>query len=190
MQVLIVCFLSFSYTDTLVGQADNLTPNSGFTEAQEAAARAWLEDLYSHGVTIKNDSVYFNDETRRIATDTAYQNLIYPDVYSWDLVPSLLQMKAIKPAVWYLINLYEADTSRRELVFKTILPLDQVIEIDRVLTAAYYTYIAFDPQVYTIVNGKTVAVKRPDIAEKKLLATKAIVDVVMAQRAKQLAEKE
>ncbi|HEY3387517.1 MAG TPA: hypothetical protein VGK46_13465 [Saprospiraceae bacterium] len=175
-------FLTSGVTKTLYSQADSLTLYSGFTDSQEAAAKAWLDELYSQGVTIKNDSVYFNDETRRIVTDTAYQNIIYPDVYTWEVVPVLLQNKAIKPAVWYLINLYHADTTRQDLVLKTILPMDQVLEMDRVMVAAFYTYIAFDPEVYTIVDGKTVSIKRPDLAEQKLIATKAIVDQILNQR--------
>lgn len=183
LQALIVFFISTIFTETILGQADYLTPSGGgFTATQEAAAKAWLDELYSQGVTIKNDSVYFNDETRRIVTDTAYHHIIYPDVYKWEIVPSLLQNKAIKPAMWYLINLYHTDTTRRELVLKTILPLDQALEMDRVLVAAFYTYISFDPDVYTIVDGKSVGVKRPDLAEQKLIATKAIVDQILEQR--------
>ena len=183
LQVLMVFFISIMFVETILGQADYLTPGGGgFTASQEAAAKAWLEELYSQGVTIKNDSVYFNDETRRIVTDTAYQQIIYPEVYKWEVVPTLLQNKAIKPAMWYLINLYHTDTTRRELILKTILPLDQALEMDRVMVASFYTYIAFDPEVYTIVNGKSVGVKRPDLAEQKLLVTKAIVDQILEQR--------
>lgn len=155
---------------------------SGFLVQQEAAARAWVENLYAHGVNIEGDSVYFNEETRRIATDSAYRKLIYPDRYTWEMVPGLMQRNALKPAFWYLINLYHTDTARRDLVLKMILPLDQVLEMDRALLAAFYTYIAFDPQVYRIENGRTVEVLRPDIAEHKLLATKAIIDLIFEQR--------
>jgi|GEM_PF-1209540 len=183
LQALIVFFISSMFAENILCQADNLTPSGGgFTASQEAASKAWLEELYSQGVTIKNDSVYFNDETRRIVTDTAYQHIIYPDVYKWEVVPTLLENKAIKPAVWYLINLYHADTTRRDLVLKTILPMDKVLEMDRVLVATFYTYISFDPEVYVIVDGKSVKVKRPDLAEQKLIATKAIVDQILEQR--------
>lgn len=58
--------------------------------------------------------------------------------------------------------------------------------MDKALVATYYTNIAFDPEVYTIVDGKEQPreVSRPDIAEKKLLATKEIVDHVMYYRSK------
>ena len=191
LQALMVFFISTLFAESILGQADYLTPSGGgFTASQEAASRAWLEELYSQGVTIKNDSVYFNDETRRIVTDTAYQSIIYPDVYTWEVVPVLLQNKAIKPAVWHLINLYHADTSNRELVLKTILPLDQVLEMDKVMVAAFYTYIAFDPEVYKIVDGKSVGVKRPDLAEQKLVATKAIVDQILEQRIARMEKQE
>jgi hypothetical protein len=189
-QVFMVFFMSTIVLKPLFGQADSLAFYSGFTEAQEAAAKAWLDDLYSHGVTIKNDSVYFNDETRRIVTDSVYRNMIFPKSYVWEMVPPLLQSKAIKPAVWHLLNLYHLDTTNRVLVLKMILPMDQVLEMDRVMLASFYTYIAFDPEVYDIENGKSVAVRRPDLAEKKLLATKSIVDQILIQRRLQQAKQE
>lgn len=171
-----LCVLSGHHA---VAQSDTL---SGFLQSQEAAARAWLDDLYSHGVEIKGDSVYFNDETRRIASDSVYRSLIYPDAYAWETVAALMQRKWLKPAIWYFINLYHTDTTRRDLVLNMILPLDQTLEMDRAILAAFYTYIAFDPEVYRVENGKTVEVRRPDIAEHKLLAAKAIVDHIKAQR--------
>lgn len=167
---------------TVKAQTDTL---SGFLQSQEAAARAWLEDLYSHGVEIKGDSVFFNDETRRIASDSLYRNLIYPGEYKWETVAALMQRKLLKPAIWYFINLYQADTSRRDLVLQMMLPLDQTLEMDRAILASFYTYIAFDPDVYRIENGKTVEVRRPDVAEYKLRAAKSIVDHILAQRALQ-----
>lgn len=166
-------------TTLVFGQPDTL--NEHLLQQNEAAAE-WLDDLYGHGVEIKGDSVYFNDETRRIATDSLYRDMIYPGTYTWERVAALMQSRILKPALWYLINLYHTDTGRREWVMNMILPLDQVLEMDRALLAAFYTYIAFDPEVYTVVNGKTVDVRRPDIAEQKLMATKAIVDRIFAQR--------
>ena len=189
-QVFMIIFMSTTVVKPLFGQADSLAFYSGFTEAQEVAAKAWLDDLYSHGVTIKNDSVYFNDETRRIVSDSMYHNIIYPPSYKWEVVPALLKSKAIKPAVWHLLNLYHLDTTNRVLVLKMILPMDQVLEMDRVMLAAFYTYIAFDPEVYDIENGKSVAVRRPDLAEQKLLATKSIVDQILIQRRLRQAKQE
>ena len=151
---------------------------------QVAAAKSWMDNLYAHGVEIKGDSVYFNDETRLIVSNAEYNTLIYPDAYIWETVSGLMQQKALKQAVWYMINLYRTDQERRDLVLRLILPLDQTLEMDRVMLAAFYTYIAFDPEVYRVENGRTVEVLRPDIAEEKLLATKAIVDQIYAQREK------
>jgi hypothetical protein len=165
-------------------------PGSGFTPEQEAAATAWLEDLYTHGVQQRGDSIYFNDETRRIVSDSAYRKVIYPGTYSWAMVQALMQRNIIKPAIWHMINLYHQDTSNHQLVLRMILPLDQTLEMDRVLLAAFYTYLPFDPDVYHIENGQTVYVKRPDIAEQKLMASKAITDQIFAQRARNNTVKE
>lgn len=177
-----LCVVAFA-TGFTHGQAKpNATAGSGSPDARDAAAVAWLNDLYTPGVTYIGDSIHFNDETRRITTDSLYRSAIYPPTYSWAITSALMQKKAIKPAVWHLINLYHADTANHKMVMQMILPMDQILEMDRVLIAAYYTYIPFDPEVFTIVNGRTERVKRPDIAEKKLIATKAIAELVYADR--------
>lgn len=149
---------------------------------QEAAAKNWVDNMYSVGVEIKGDSVHFNDEARLIVADSNYRKIIYPDVYSWNMVQALMQRKMFKPMFWHLINLYYADPQNKELVLKMIVPFDQIFEMEKILTATFYTYSAFDPQVFSIENGKTKEVLRPDIAEHKLMATKAIVDQIYAQR--------
>ncbi len=149
---------------------------------QEAAAKNWVDNMYSVGVEIKGDSVHFNDEARLIVADSNYRKIIYPEVYSWNIVQALMQRKMFKPMFWHLINLYYADPQNKELVLKMIVPFDQIFEMEKILTATFYTYSAFDPQVFSIENGKTKEVLRPDIAEHKLMATKAIVDQIYAQR--------
>jgi hypothetical protein len=163
------------------GQTDSLA-RFGVTPEQEAAASEWLNDLYTFGVEIKGDSAHFNDETRRIVSDSLYRSVIFPKTYSWGYAKGLMESMALKPFFWYMINLYHTDTARRDLVLKMVLPFDGLMEMDRILVATYYTYIAFDPEVYTVVNGKTTEVRRPDIAEQKLLATKAMVDQILLQR--------
>jgi hypothetical protein len=180
-----ICLLALAIGIAHSQSIENSKSGDGIQESRDAIAQAWLDDLYAKGVTIRNDSVYFNDETRRIASDSIYRSIIFPQTYSWGIVQALMQNKAIKPAVWHLINLYHADTTNRSMVLQMILPLDQVLEMDRVILAAFYTYIAFDPEVYTMINGRSVAIKRPDIAEHKLIAAKAITDQIFAYRLSQ-----
>lgn len=182
LRLVVFCLLtvvSILYPKCVSSQSET---SGGLQSELEASTLAWLENLYAHGVEIKGDSVYFNDETRLITSDSQYYSLIYPEKYTWERVSGFLQLKMLKPAIWYMINLYGTDPERRDLVLKMILPLEQTLEMDRVLLAAFYTYIAFDPQVYRIENGKSVEVLRPDIAEQKLLSTKAITDAIFAQR--------
>lgn len=150
--------------------------------AQEAVAKVWVDNMYSVGVEIKGDSVHFNDEARLIVADSNYRKIIYPEVYSWTMVQALMQRKMFKPMFWHLINLYHSNPENRDLVLQMIIPFDQIFEMEKILTATFYTYSAFDPQVFSIENGRTKEVLRPDIAEHKLMATKAIVDQIYAHR--------
>lgn len=186
LHIIIISSLVWTSSGVVDAQSDsNANQIDSFLNPHVAAELAWLQDIYTHGVRITGDSVYFNDETRRIATDSIYRDIIYPEIYSWKVVSVMLKSKAVKPALWYMINLCQQDTANRALVYKMILPMDPLIQVDRALIAAFYTYIAFDPEVYEIVNGKSVRVKRPDLAEQKLIVTKALVDWVLMQRVQQ-----
>lgn len=167
------------------GQADTLHPLK-ITAEMDSIYEVWIEDLYAFGVERTSDSILLNEDVQNILADSSYRKLIYPDFYFIAVAQRLINRKALKQAFWYLINIYAADKKNKDAVLKIIIPFDQLIELDKALVAAYYTYISFDPEVYTNVEGgaQPREVSRPDIAERKLLATKDIVDHVMYYRAK------
>ena len=58
----------------------------------------------------------------------------------------------------------------------------------KVIISSFYSYIAFDHETTTIVEGIVTEVKRPDIAERKLIAVKEIISYIHYNR-KQKEEK-
>ena len=150
--------------------------------AFDAQSKEWLDDLYSIGMQRKGDSLIINDESKKILKDTSYYKAIYPEVYTWQDTQYLMKKMALKQAFWYLINLYDLDSNNKELVLQMIVPFDEIIEMDKIIISSFYSYIAFDPETVTIVKGTVSEVKRPDIAERKLIAVKEIISYIHYNR--------
>jgi hypothetical protein len=168
------------------GQIDTFSM-FGVTHKQEAESRQWLENLYEVGVKIDGDSVYVSEEARKVATDTAFRRIIYPDVYDWNGANALFKQMQYKIAFWYLINMYRNDPSTKENVLKYILTLEEVFAMDKVLISVFYTYGLLDPEVATIVNGKP-DIHHPEIVEQKLAVVKEMVQYILAYRAQRKSE--
>ena len=140
-----------------------------------------MKDLYQRGVEMEKDSIRINAEARRILTDSAYRRIIYPTAFSWPAAQELLKRMELKIAFWYLINLYMADTINRKLVLNTLIPFDQLFEMDKVLTSTFYTYALLDPAVCTISNGRP-EILHPDRAEYKFHKVKEIIGYIQEYR--------
>lgn len=163
-----------------VGQIDTLA-KFGITNQQEEEYRKWLDNLYEVGVKVEGDSIYITEETRRVAGDTAYRKLIYPETYDWTAANALFKQMQYKIAFWYLINIYYTDVDQRENVLKYVLTLEEVFAMDKVLISVFYTYGLLDPEVADIVNGKP-NIHHPEIVEQKLAAVKEMVQYILAYR--------
>ena len=176
---LLLLFILFNIS--MFGQAEEFNLGQVSNEEKEMADK-WLANLYEMGVVVTKDSVHYNGEAKWIMGDSLYRNFLYPSEYSWGAVSALLERKALKPAFWYMINLYSMDLANRDKVLSIIASYDKILRMDEILLSTYYTYIAFDSEVCVLVDGKPTQIIRPDIAEKKLAATKEMVEQVMFYR--------
>jgi hypothetical protein len=172
-------FLAANATDG-VGQIDTLA-KFGITHQQEEEYRKWLDNLYEVGVKVEGDSIYITEETRKVASDSAYRLLIYPETYDWTAANALFKQMQYKIAFWYLINIYYNDASQRENVLKYVLTLEEVFAMDKVLISVFYTYGLLDPEVADIVHGKP-NFHHPEIVEQKLASVKEMVQYILAFR--------
>jgi hypothetical protein len=141
----------------------------------------WLADLTTHGVEKKKDSFFVREEVVRLLRDSQYRQSVYPAVYTWPAVTSLLDRMELKTAFWHLINLYDSDTARRQLVLGTVALYDSVIDMDKVLLSTYYTYAFADPRVCRLAGGKP-DIYRPDLLEKTLRTTREIIGYLWMYR--------
>ena len=154
----------------------------------DAQSKEWLTDLNTIGVINKEGVMILNDESKKILKDSLYYKVIYPKIYTWEDTLYLMKKMAMKQAFWYLINLYDSDSGNKELVLKTLIPFDEIMQMDKIIISSFYSYIAFDPDTTTIVDGAISEVMRPDIAERKLIAVKEIISYIQYNR-KQKSEK-
>jgi hypothetical protein len=173
--LVIVCLaVQFSLAQTAM-------QNHKFTQADEAAVQEWLKNLYEIGVVVENDTFIVREEARLAATDSLLRSIVYAHEYNWANAQYLLKQMHIKIGLWHLINLYLESETNRPAVLKYIISLDGVFDMQKALTASFYTYIFFDPAAGTLVNGKPV-INRPDILDEKLIAVRDMTAQVMAHR--------
>lgn len=157
--------------------------NIKISKELEQKSRAWLDDLYTSNVIVKGDSITYNDEAKLLISDSKYYNLIYPKVYTWPYTLALMEKKALKQALWYMINLYGEDKVKNSShIINTIITLDQTIDMEKVLVNSYYSYISFDPEVVKMENGKVKEFSRPDIGEEKLNHVKELTRILLNVR--------
>jgi hypothetical protein len=162
-------------------QNDSIAINN--KRIQEEKAVTWLEDLHTSNVIDEGDRLIYNEETKLLLSDPAYYNVIYPEKYNWVHTRELLKKKAVKQALWTMINLYGLDKpeSRTQIV-NTLITLDQLIDMEKVLVSSYYSYISFDPEVVIIEDGIVKEFTRPDIAEEKLNYVKELTVYILKNR--------
>jgi hypothetical protein len=180
ISVFILLLVFLLRAETAYSQQDTII-KYGVSQKQEAEYQAWLDNLYEMGVVVDGDSVFISEEARRTVTDSAYRAILYPATYNWGEAQYLLKQMQLKIGFWYLINLYIEEEKNKEIVLNFILPFDEILEMDKVLLAVFYTYGLLDPAVASLENGKP-NIKHPEIVEKKLAAVKEIVSYVLAYR--------
>ena len=128
-------------------------------------------------MTVTDDSIIVNEETARLLNEEEYRKIIYPKVYTWDMVKNSIQTQDLKKAFWFLMNLYlvnDPANQNKELVIKSLLTYDRLFKMDKLLVNTFYTYIFTDPEIGTIADGHS-KVTAPHIMDKKLNALKEIL---------------
>lgn len=141
----------------------------------------WINDQFEMGVEQKNDSIFIHNEVIKIIKDSVYRKSVYPEKYDWPEALKLVKEMDLKKGFWHLINIYMADTTTRSLVIGSLILYDSVMEIDKMLINAFYTYALTDPRVCRIINNKP-DIYRPDLLDKYLYVTKVMINYIYAYR--------
>lgn len=169
------------------GQAATQLPPLDTTARSVAYWQNWLNELNEQGVERKNDSLYVRQEVVKLMRDSEYRKSVYPEVYNWENTVAFMKAMELKKAFWQMINLYQTDTARRNIVVGTFLLYDSLVDMDKILLSTFYTYAFADPEVSRLRNNKP-EIFRPDILERKLRTTRELVNYVWLNR-KNKAEK-
>jgi hypothetical protein len=144
----------------------------------------WINDLFAPGVVVTDDSILITDEANKLLTDSAYKALIYPKVYTWEQVVKFIQNQELKPAFWYLINLYPIDEKNKNMAVKSILAYDSIFKMDKMLPIVFATYSLMDPEIGNTKDGHSV-ITAPHIMEKKLQVVKELLYYVAKNKSLQ-----
>jgi hypothetical protein len=71
------------------------------------------------------------------------------------------------------------------MVMGTLVLYDSLVEMDKLLINAYYTYAFTDPRVCRIYKGKP-DIFRPDLLENNLMVTKEIINNIRMYRQRKI----
>ena len=154
----------------------------GFSQAGQSSSQVdkneiiidWVKDLYEPGVSLDEDNVLINEESRRLLNDVNYRKLMYPDQYTWGVAMEFIKRQELNKAFWYFINLYRTDDKNKELVVKSVLTYNRIFKMEEIMVSTFYTYCYMDPEVAKIVDGKS-EITAPHILEEKLMVVKEIL---------------
>lgn len=186
---LIVLFSGLLFASGVNGQQANALMPVDTTASSVAYWQNWMNELNEQGVEKKNDSLYVKKEVVKLLKDAVYRKTVYPDVYNWDGTVALLKNMELKKAFWQMINLYQSDTARRNIVIGTFIMYDSLMDMDKILLNTFYTYAFTDPDVCRISNNKP-EIYRPDILEKKLRTTRELVNYIWLNRKEKAIKKQ
>lgn len=141
---------------------------------KEQKMKVWLKNLVEPGVVVTDEKMIFSEEAQKLIRDSAYRSAVYKDVYTFIDVKESLSTLDLQKAYWQMINMYPEN---KETILRYIYAYDKLVPTDEIVTAAFYTYAFFDPNITSIIDGKP-NVYRPDIFEDYLRRTKEIVGYI------------
>lgn len=133
--------------------------------------KEWLEETLKPGITMNGDTLSFSLEARRLMGDSLYRSKVYKKTYSFKDVQQSLVVMQLQKAFWQMIHLY--PNHKNEVIQYTMMYKD-VIDVNKVVLGAFYTYAFFDPEITKIENNKPV-ITRPDLFEEKFRIAKEII---------------
>lgn len=139
----------------------------------EIENKKWLNKLTSKGVTSKNEEIVFDEEAIKLLKDKSYREKVYREYTLYDVGLSFSKMD-IKKAFWQIINIYP---QKKDTLIQYVFAFDEILPVDEILLASFYTYAFFDPNITKLDNGKP-DVYRPDIFEEYFRRTKEIIFVI------------
>jgi hypothetical protein len=151
-----------------------------FRQLQETEKlyQEWFVDQVTPGIRSDSARIHFSDEARRLIGDTTYRDSIYRQPYTFTQVRDALTTTNIRLASWYMLNLYRQQP---DIVKRFLMQYDAVVDADKFLIAAYYTYALLDPRITRIVDGKPEVI-RPDIMDELFHDMNEIIDGLLATR--------
>jgi hypothetical protein len=174
----------FCFFGLIIFQSNGQTNINVNASNNDQIVEAWVEDLYTAGVSYEGDSVSINKEVEILLNKSDLFMFMYPEKYTWEVTLALIEKNQLKKAFWYMINLYRIDNTNKELVVKSMLTYNKFLDMEKVLTNTFYTYCFTDPEIGTITNGKP-EINAPHILEEKLMVVQQLVKYIQSYEQKE-----
>ena len=180
LSIMLILSLQFTYA---IAQDDGIKTDDIQTEHMQS----WIDNIYQHGVSMTEDSVFLSIEAQRLIVDQPFRSIVYPQNYSWPVALDLIKKNEIKIAFWHLLNLYLINDENKNLVVKSILTYDKVLDMEKALVSTFYSYCYTDPEIGSIKNGRP-EITAPHLLEKKLQAVRDIIYYIETYNLKKASE--
>ena len=81
------------------------------TASDQAIPKYLTETPPEHrpGVFKEDGKLFVSDDSRRLLTDADYRAATFPEAYTFEAVPGLLEKGEIQLSLWYLVNLFDEN---------------------------------------------------------------------------------
>jgi hypothetical protein len=146
----------------------------------EIEGRAYIQQQTTPGVRMDSSKVMFDDEAKRVISDSLYRDSVYRQPYTWERVVDALKSGNLRLGVYQMINMYPDN---KEKVVEYIGAYDKAVPVEKLVNAAFYTYALLDPRITRIENGKPL-IYRPDLMEELFRYANEISAQIVASRPK------
>lgn len=178
---IIIIFLLLTFSGTAFSQKTNTPKTSSDSLAiLEVKAQKWLKELYEGGIWADSDTIHVSTEFKKLISDSTYRKEVYPSDYTWEKTIELLKGNQIKRSFWNMINLYSLNDKNKTLVLNTMMFYTKAYEVDKIISAAFYTYCYTDPTIGAIKNNKP-EILYPNVMENKLNTSNEIIARILTQ---------
>jgi len=165
------------------------TDSIAISKEQLSQTLSMLKNLSTKGLDMSKDSLIVSEEFNKLLKDEVYRKTLYPNIYTWEQTINYINTKELKKAFWYLINLYSTSDKNKELVIRSVITYDALIQMDKVLINTFYTYAFTDPEVSIIVDNSPEII-RPDVLESKLRNVNELIQYIYKYREQKTNSKE
>ena len=139
------------------------------TASDQAIPKYLTETPPEHrpGVYKEDGKVFISDDSRRMLTDADYRAATFPETYTFEAVPGLLEKGEIQLSLWYLVNLFDENQT---LTLQIVADLQKAGIRAEHFVNAFHSYVFADPEIMSFENGTVALIDPQEMRYKASIA--------------------